>query len=302
MHTKFPQASYERHEKHYRKVTSSDDLDPIALSNIDEMTVDRWRHERMYNCIDPILENDADSYWLTVGDGKYGRDSNYINSKGCRALPTDISTYLLEKAKCAGYVQDFSQENAEKLTFPDDTFDYTLCKESYHHFPRPILALYEMLRVSAKGVVLIEPNDKLINSNPFTCLARYGIGTLEKMLNTNTERDDYEETGNYIYRLSMREIEKVCISVNYHMVAFKKINDHYVKGADEELLINKGPILKKIERRITFLDTLSFLRIINPRNLVAVIFKETPSLSIVRSLEKNNYQIVALPQNPYFTI
>lgn len=50
-------------------------------------------------------------------------------------------------------------ENAEKLSSPNETLDFVLCKESYHHFTRPMLALYEMLRVATKAVVLIEPNE-----------------------------------------------------------------------------------------------------------------------------------------------
>ncbi|MEZ5593447.1 MAG: class I SAM-dependent methyltransferase [Gammaproteobacteria bacterium] len=125
-------------------------------------TVDAWRHLRMYQTIDPILEVDPQSKWLTVGDGRYGKDAKYIIEKGSDALATDISEYLLMEAKNIGYINKYKLENAELLSFQDSMFDYVLCKESYHHFPRPMVALYEMLRVTKKGVFLIEPNDAYV--------------------------------------------------------------------------------------------------------------------------------------------
>lgn len=44
-----------------------------------------------------------------------------------------------------------------KPCLQDDAFDYVLCKDSYHHMPRPMIALYQMLRVARRAVVLIEP-------------------------------------------------------------------------------------------------------------------------------------------------
>ena len=59
-------------------------------------------------------------------------------------------------------IKNYKIENAENLSFEDKTIDFILCKESYHHFPRPMVALYEMLRVARNGVLLIEPNDAYI--------------------------------------------------------------------------------------------------------------------------------------------
>ncbi|MCX7986598.1 MAG: class I SAM-dependent methyltransferase, partial [Bacteroidales bacterium] len=55
----------------------------------------------------------------------------------------------------------YRKENAEQLSVPDNSYDYVSCREALHHFPRPYLALYEMLRVSKKGIIIIEPIDIL---------------------------------------------------------------------------------------------------------------------------------------------
>jgi len=121
-------------------------------------TADYWRHARAYRFLNHLT--DKNSSWLTIGDGRWGLDSIRIKEYGFSdVLPTDISEVLLLESKKNGKIANYSVENAEKLSFADNQFDYVFCKESYHHFPRPYIALYEMLRVAKKGIFLIEPND-----------------------------------------------------------------------------------------------------------------------------------------------
>src|SRR5690606_3411078 len=103
-------------------------------------TVNAWRLERMYSCAIPLLEAYPDASWLTVGDGRYGLDAMYLRSRGAKALATDISGILLEEAKAQGLIDDYRVENAEHLSFASESFDFVFCKESYHHFPRPMCA------------------------------------------------------------------------------------------------------------------------------------------------------------------
>ncbi len=158
----FQDKSYKQHAEHLKKYTQDGEKAIHAKTWFEKDTVDAWRHQRMYQVLDPILITEPQSKWLTVGDGRYGKDAKYITEKGGDALATDISKHLLKEAKDLGYITKYKVENAESLTFHDLTFDYVLCKESYHHFPRPMLALYEMLRVAKSGVLLIEPNDAYI--------------------------------------------------------------------------------------------------------------------------------------------
>lgn len=88
-----------------------------------------------------------------------------LGEKGFRnCCPTDISEYLLAEARRRGLITKYALENAERLSFADQSFDYVFCKESFHHFPRPYQALYEMLRVAREAVLLIEPNDPHIRN------------------------------------------------------------------------------------------------------------------------------------------
>ena len=47
-------------------------------------------------------------------------------------------------------------ENSEQLALESRSFDLVLCKESLHHLARPVLGLYEMLRVCRRAALWIE--------------------------------------------------------------------------------------------------------------------------------------------------
>jgi ubiquinone/menaquinone biosynthesis C-methylase UbiE len=139
---------------------------------LNESTADYWRHIRSFEIVRLVAESRVDNEqvnWLTIGDGRLGLDSIRIRSLGFNeVLATDISPHLLDIAKSKGLIKDFKIENAEKLSFEDESFDYVFCKESLHHFPQPYKALYESLRCARKGLILIEPNDVQQTDNTFS--------------------------------------------------------------------------------------------------------------------------------------
>ena len=99
--------------------------------------------------------------WLTIGDND-GFEAIFLAKKNQTAHASDISDSLLQETEKEGLISAYSKQNVEHIQFTDSSFDYVLCKESVHHFPRPVLGLYEMLRVSKKGIVLVaEPVDIL---------------------------------------------------------------------------------------------------------------------------------------------
>lgn len=152
--------SYNLHEEHYSESAHS-----IAEKYLNEGTIYAWLHERLHNSISPLIEMYPNATWVTIGDGRYGNDARFIKQKGVRVLATDISDGLLKKTKGLKLIECYKKENAECLSFKDMQFDYVLCKEAFHHFPRPFIALYEMIRIARMGVVLIEPNDHKINNS-----------------------------------------------------------------------------------------------------------------------------------------
>jgi len=297
----FHHVSYERHTSCFDEHSSGGALASHARTWLENDTLDAYRHQRMHVLLDPLLESDPTARWLTVGDGRFGGSARYILDKGCQAMATDISATLLKEAKESGYIADYRQENAEALSFGDDEYEYVFCKEAYHHFPRPMLALYEMLRVASKAVVLIEPNDDVAADNFIKIMYQKVTGIIKFLLGKKREEDsyDFEEIGNFIYRLSRREVEKTALGLNLHTVAFHGINDYYESGFEDQILSNDNASCKKFRRKVLLHDIKSRLGLVGTDLLVAVIFKAQPSETMIRNLSAHGYTIVTLPENPY---
>ncbi len=298
----FNKLSYKRHENHFFDFMRGGAKENHANTWFEEDTVDAWRHARMYSSIDPLLKAFPEACWLTVGDGRYGKDAHYIQKKGLRVLATDISDALLKEGKEIGYIKDYRKENAEKLSFSDGEFDFVFCKESYHHFPRPMIALYEMLRVARKGVVLIEPNDRDAPSTSIEALFRSAKNLIRIILrrrNVKLFRHSFEAAGNYVYSVSRKEMEKVALGVNLGVVAYRGINDSYQEGVEYEKIEKNGELFCQIRKRINRSDRLSRLGL-KPYDLLAVIiFKEDPEDVPIQYLIDEGYDVVVLPDNPY---
>lgn len=298
-HEDFSELSYNLHKKHLSRYLKDKKLYKFSKSWLRNDTVDYWRHKRMYEQLGPLIKFYPDAKWLTVGDGKYGRDAQFIQAKGVEVLATDISDFLLKEAKEIGFIKKYKKENAEKLSFKDKKFDFVLCKESFHHFPKPIVALYEMIRVSKKGVVLIEPNDvkeriALIKKAEIFIKRLLGhASTVEKYF------DKFEESGNYVYSFSRREAEKVARAIGLKCVAFKGFDDYYVKGVENEKVSNRSKLFLKIKILLLLMEIAYRLSLRERSLLTAVIFKENVSQELRSKMENIGFEVVNLPENPY---
>lgn len=142
-----PEDSHRLHAEAWERDASDSSRSDRLESWFRTDTADYWRHLRMYEAAKAFLHS-PHSKWLTVGDGRFGLDAIRLRRLGFSSiLPSDIGGALLEESRRRGLIDTYAVENAESLSFPDESFDLVFCKESYHHFPRPALALYEMLRV-----------------------------------------------------------------------------------------------------------------------------------------------------------
>jgi SAM-dependent methyltransferase len=92
--------------------------------------------------IEPFFRALPPSRVLTVGDGKGGKEAAFFKRLGHHAVATDVCTDVLAEAKQRGIIDNFREEDAEALSFADESFDYVLVKETLHHLTRPYLALY----------------------------------------------------------------------------------------------------------------------------------------------------------------
>jgi ubiquinone/menaquinone biosynthesis C-methylase UbiE len=127
-----------------------------------------------------------------------GIDIHYLRKHfaNIECYASDISKDAV-RVTTSAFGIDGSVEDNERLSLADDTFDYSFVAGSLHHLLRPHKGLYELLRVSRKGVIAIEPNDCWLTR----LAARLGLAT-----------DFEQECGNYVFRYSRRDVEKIAKS------------------------------------------------------------------------------------------
>ena len=302
------QASYQREQANFDAYAPGGPKAHVAEAWFDPgdqagavVTVDHWRHRRAFARLDPLIRALPDAIWLTIGDGRCASDAQYLKRRGVMAIATDICPTLLAEAHRRGFIDEYRAENAEKLSLDDESVDIVLCKEAYHHFPRPALALYEMLRVARVAVILHEPLDRFMRS-PLPEAAWNWIKSLPLRLTGRYKPESpyrFEPTGNFIFSLSRREVQKAAMALDLPCVAFAGMNDCYIEGVETAPAAAGSAIFRQVQRRIRQLDRLCRLKIRQPQMLTAVIFRQMPSEGVLEELKRTGYEIERLPVNPY---
>jgi len=298
------QIKYDNQDEEWAECLSNKGKNIHAKQWLKQNTLDYWRHQRMLSTIKPFIK--ANEKWLTIGDGRYGTEANFIISNGAKALATDYSDKLLKIGKEIGFINEYKKENAESLSFQDNSFDYVLIKEALHHFPRPWIALHEAFRVCKKGVIIIEPNDQITHRINFVSKLFKNIFNLYKRVKGKYLNKDcyaFEEVGNFIYTTNTREFEKFLLGMHYRDIGFIELNDHYVKGVEfielnDKKISTKSKIL--IFKGIIYLkEMLSKLKLLNNSLNIIILFKKEPHENLIKKMKINKWTYKKLPLNPY---
>ena len=288
---------YERQRQYTAHYQDFDKL--VAEQEAYEASLDRYRHLRMLSLCGSVLKADPGTKWLTVGDGRFGTDARYLTKHGADAVASDIDDSALIVAQQAGLINAFSRENAEALSFENESFDYVMCKEAYHHFPRPMIAVYEMLRVAKKGVILIEPNDRQIVTSSRQVLMG-GVGTLiGKLLKREPKPHQYEPAGNYVYSISAVEAEKVACGLGLPEVWIGYMDDEYVEGLGSVPHDPNSKATKKLETKIKLKMTLSRMGAKPWGQIRILIAKQPVSNALAIELRATGFKKFVPPPNPF---
>ncbi len=277
------QAEYERKMKLENRLPST-----ISIPN----SIDAWRHDRMRDLVLPIVENDKGATWLTLGDGMFGSDAHYLKQQGANVVASSLSDETLKVALDEQFIKDYKIINAEKIEELDGAYDYLYCKEAFHHFPRPYVALYEMLRVASKAVVLTEPQQ---NKARMLNVLKTGV----KRVWRKDIHDEYEITGNYIYRLNVDEVIKIMTALDMRLVAYKKFNDFYmpsiVKGSRKGL--NRSKFI--FELGLGLQNLLCKIGLMDYGLACVILFKNSVDNGLRSNLKQRGFTFKELPKNPY---
>ncbi len=252
------------------------------------------------NALHPLFSNQAK--WLVVGDYR-GIEANYLKTQGQNVHATDISDAFLNEANKLGLIDSFSKENVEHLRFDDNSFDYSICKEAYHHFPRAYLGLYEMLRVSKKGVFLLaEPLDISIKIPILMAIKNVCDKINPDLINKIWKnRYSFESVGNYIFKISEREMEKISMGIALPCMAVKS-SQVYLKSLPTEAATEQPPNIKYsklVARHKGWRNALNKLGILPSNSLSCILFKIMPTDAERAELEKIGFKFQVFPKNPY---
>ncbi len=294
---------YDKHDQQYQEYKEDKEKSKIANSWLDQQSLDYWRHYRMLRLVRPLIQKNEK--WLTIGDGRYGSEAAWLKRNGVNCHCSDMHTNLIEDAHQKGLIDSFSSQNAENLDFKSNSFDYVLIKESLHHLPRPWLAIYESFRVCKKGVVIIEPNDPYPYGNILRICFVKLKNLIKRFLRKKVYKDEYgfEEVGNFIYTINLRELEKLLLGMHKTNIAFNNLNDHHFKNI-EYISINAKTLKErficfKLKTIIFLKDILCNLSFLNYSIGEVILFKDKPNHEIIEKLKKSNWKYKKLPINPY---
>jgi len=278
--------------KHYNNQAKFEANHKLPMIFWNPNGVDAWLHNRKYHHLLPLIKQFPDATWLTVGDGRFGSDAFFLRTQGVNAISSSISDSTLKIALERGYIPAYRIENAEQMNRLENEFDFVLCKESYHHFPRPALAFYEMLRVASKALILIEPIEG--GMRPLDWLRNTAVKTLLR----GDRSALFEPSGNFIYRVTIREVEKMMIAIDGSFIAVKKFNTFYhPKLASQQNGFTVGALLTKFA--IAIQNVFSTIGLINFGLATIIIFKGPVRSDLRKALGHQGFELIDLPQNPF---
>jgi ubiquinone/menaquinone biosynthesis C-methylase UbiE len=109
--------------------------------------------ERVFRNVIPYLSGET---MLDSGCG-HGEDDVLLSGHFRKIQACDITEDPLWKERSSDRIT-FSVCSAEKLEFPDNSFDTVIEQNMLHHVPHPEIALKEMVRVSKKRIIVLECN------------------------------------------------------------------------------------------------------------------------------------------------
>jgi SAM-dependent methyltransferase len=289
--------SHIAHKNHIDKLISEKENRLFPIKNQD--CVSYKLNKRTLDILEPFWSNPGS--WLTIADYN-GLEANYLQDKSQNVLASDISDAFLKESKSERLIEDFRIINVERIDFDDNSFDYVSCRESFHHFPRAYLGLYEMIRVSKKASIIVEPIDVLTRM-PLLLLVKNILDRFNPLLINKfwKNRFSFETVGNYVFKISEREVEKIAMGIGLRLIAFKGINILLsVKEDTLEIPLNQK-LWTKLQGRLRIKDLFCRLKIVPYNNICCVIFKEYPDESVLQKMKAQGFKIIPLPENPYLT-
>ena len=139
-----------------------------------------------------------------------GMESEILARRGLCVVALDISADAVaraqERSRRYGIDYRLLVGDAERLPFSDDAFSIVFVHDGLHHLPEAYRGVAEMLRVARDAVAVVEPAD--------AALTRLSV-----KLGFSGE---YEEAGNFVYRLRKDKLIALFSSVGLREWRFRR--------------------------------------------------------------------------------
>ena len=124
------------------------------------------------------------------------------------------------------------------------------------------------------------------------------IGVIKLLYGKHIQKHTYEEVGNYVYKISLRELEKVALGLSYQIVAYKSVSMVSLDGLDKVKTIQRNKIWFRYRLLMAIQGFLASCRLIEPALLSVMILKTEPEDLLIKTLKKYKYKIILLPKAP----
>jgi SAM-dependent methyltransferase len=112
----------------------------------------------------------------------------------------------------------YRQEDAARLSFADNSFDYVIVSAALHHLPSPHAGLLEVYRVARTGALVFEASDNLLMRIMIglKIAEAYELSAVRRRNHTAGGINN-TETPNFVYRWTKREFLKTIRSYAPHV-------------------------------------------------------------------------------------
>jgi SAM-dependent methyltransferase len=161
--------------------------------------------EEFYRSVLNLRIKDKQASILVCGGGSF--DKTVLESAGY----TNVVISNLDERMTGDEYAPFGwkYENAESLSFDNESFDYVVIHAAVHHASSPHKVLTEMYRVALKGILVIESRDsfvmRLFEKLKFVQTYEHAAVFYNDCRYGGVNNTDIP---NYIYRWSERDVEK----------------------------------------------------------------------------------------------
>jgi ubiquinone/menaquinone biosynthesis C-methylase UbiE len=220
------------------------------------------------------IDFQPDDEILAVCGGPY--DARTLASRGLRNVVISNVDHHDGVTDLAPFSWEY--QDAEAMTRADLSVDWTVVHAGLHHCASPHKALCEMLRVSRKGVIVLEARDSLL----MRLANAWGLSPCfetEAALLTDGKWGGYRNSNlpNFIYRWTEREFEKTVSSYAPQDI-FTFSYRYAFRLPLQRMTMDKNPLKRVLVKAINWASALLNLVVPRQGNAFAMVARRTGHL------------------------